>query len=107
MSATTLVAGSAQRREALQRANEVRAARAALKRQIAAGELSAAEAILSRESEIGGMPIVDVLISQPSWGQVRCQRFLAAISLAENKTIVSMTDRQRTLVTTALCAGSH
>jgi hypothetical protein len=104
MSATTLVATNTQRLEALQRANEVRTARAAMKRRIATGEVGAAEAILSGDPEIGGMAVSEVLISQRSWGHVRCRRFLMSISLAENKTIASMTDRQRSLLASALCA---
>jgi hypothetical protein len=102
MSATMLVAGSAQRLKALQRANEVRTARAALKRLIATGEFSAAEAILSGGAEIAGMTIIELLMSQRSWGRARARRLLQTIPLAENKTIGSMTDRQRSLLAASL-----
>jgi hypothetical protein len=107
MSAAMLVAGSAQRLKALQRANEVRAARAALKRQIAAGEFSAAEAILSGGAEIARMTIIELLMSQRSWGHARCRRLLRTIPLAENKTIGSMTDRQRCLLAASLAPVPH
>jgi hypothetical protein len=45
---------------ALQRANEVRHARAALKRQIAEGEISASEVILSPSSEIESIDVLEL-----------------------------------------------
>src|SRR3954454_21044580 len=81
--------------KALQRANEVRLARAALKRRIADGDVTAADVILACPAEVEGMAVSDLLMSQRRWGRTRCRKFLATIPLAENKTIGSMTDRQR------------
>jgi hypothetical protein len=83
------------RQRALQRANRVRAARAEVKRRIAAGELTAAETILTHRWEIERMGIGELLVSQRGWGERRCQKFLSAIAIAEWKTIGSMTERQR------------
>ncbi len=88
--------------QALQRANEVRFARAALKRRVAKGTLSAADVILSCSSEIEGMAVADLLLSQRQWGDARCRRFLAALPLSETKTVGSMTDRQRRALVAAL-----
>ena len=41
-------------------------------------------------------------MSQRRWGRTRCRKFLAAIPLAENKSIGSMTDRQRRALAMAL-----
>jgi len=104
MTAATPVAASAQRMQALQRANEVRVARAALKRLIGRGETSAAEAILSGASEIQNMAVIELLLSQRSWGRARCCGVLMAIPLSENKPIGSLTDRQQRVLVARLRA---
>jgi hypothetical protein len=90
-----------QRRHALARANRVRQARADLKRRIADGDVSAAEVILFYQWEVESMPVGDVLTSQRHWGDMRCRRFLTPMGVREDKTIGSMTERQRR----ALAAG--
>jgi hypothetical protein len=94
----------AQRMQALQRANEVRVARAALKRMVAAGAVSVADAILGRSAEIESMAVIDLLMSQRSWGHARCNELLAAVPLPETKTVGSMTDRQRSVLVALLRA---
>jgi hypothetical protein len=102
MNTTMQVAGSAQRMQALRRANEVRFARAALKRMIATGTVSAADAILDAPAEIERMAVIELLMSQRSWGHTRCRGLLAAVPLPETKTIGSMTARQRELLVAML-----
>jgi hypothetical protein len=80
---------------ALARANQVRLARAQLKRGVGFGEVDVAEVILHYPAEVRSMAIADLLISQPRWGQTRCRRCLARIPMSEHKTVGSMTDRQR------------
>jgi hypothetical protein len=80
---------------ALERANAVRLARAGLKRRVAEGEISAAEVILDARWEADSMTVSDLLTSQRRWGHTRCRKFLASIPMSENKTIGSMTERQR------------
>lgn len=81
--------------QALERANAVRLARAALKRAVAAGEIGVADIIRDVPWEADSMAIADLLTSQRRWGQTRCRRFLQTIPLSESKTIGSMTQRQR------------
>lgn len=95
----------AQRLQALERANQVRTARAQLKRRIAAGELTAAEVILSSRWETESMPIGEVLVSQRHWGEGRSRGFLARLGLLEGKTIGSMTPRQRIASAAVLARG--
>jgi hypothetical protein len=105
MNATATIAPAGpQYMRALERANEVRLARADLKRRIAVGEIGAAEVILECPWEARSMAIVDLLMSQRRWGQTRCRKFLAQIPMPEKKTIGSMTDRQRR--TLAVMLGS-
>jgi len=95
MNATTTVGGGPQCMRALQRANEVRLARAELKREIAEGAVSAAEVILRCPSPIEKMTVSELLMSQRRWGRTRCRKYLMAVPLSETKTVGSMTERQR------------
>jgi hypothetical protein len=104
MRVTTTVPASPQCLRALERANEVRLARADLKHQVAAGTVSAADVVLSPPAEIAGMTIADLLMSQRHWGQGRCRALLTAVALSEVKTVGSMTDRQRRVLATLLAA---
>ena len=90
--------------KALERANRVRLARAALKRQVAAGERSAAEVIMSSPWEAESMSISELLMSQRRWGRTRCRRILLSLGLPENKQIGTMTERQRTALAAMLSA---
>jgi hypothetical protein len=84
--------------QALQRANEVRLARAELKRQIADGLITVREVISECPWEAASMTIAELLVSQRRWGTTRCSKFLSGIGLPETKTIGSMTERQRNLL---------
>jgi hypothetical protein len=95
MTAAATISPAPQHMRALARANEVRLARAELKRSVSDGELSAATVILDCPMEAESMPIADLLGSQRRWGTTRCRKFLAAIPMSETKTIGSMTERQR------------
>ena len=104
MTHTARMSAAPQHLQALERANAVRLARAALKRSVAAGELCVAEVILDAPWEAESMTVADLLTSQRRWGHTRCRRFLQSIPLSETKTIGSMTERQRQAAA-ALLAG--
>lgn len=96
MNATaTMAPAGPQHMRALERANQVRLARAELKRRVAVGDIDVARVILEGPWEASSMAVGDLLTSQRRWGQTRCRRFLAALPMSENKTIGSMTERQR------------
>ena len=95
MNAVATISPAPQHLRALARANEVRLARAELKRQVAEAELSVADIVLECPWEADSMAIADLLMSQHRWGRTRCRRFLTQIPMNETKTIGSMTDRQR------------
>jgi hypothetical protein len=80
---------------ALERANEVRLARAALKRRVAFGKIDVAEVILYCPWEAQRMAVGDLLMSQRRWGQIRCRKLLSQLPISEKKSIGSMTERQR------------
>jgi hypothetical protein len=97
------------RMQALERANEVRKARAELKRRVGAGELSAAHIILAPPREASSWPLGDLLVSQPQWGHAKCRRFLADNQIDGLKPIGRLTGRQRRLLAAqlALDASRH
>jgi hypothetical protein len=87
---------------ALQEANRVRLARAALKREVASGDLAAEEVILSCPWQAHSMSISDLLMSQKRWGRARCKRLLTSIGVPENKAVGTLTERQRGALATVL-----
>jgi hypothetical protein len=105
MSETTAAARS-QPAEALQLANRVRRERSELKTQIAGGQVSAAEVVLTCPAEIATMPIVQLLRSQRGWGEVRSRAFLAQVAVREDKSIGSLTERQRWAIASRLTAAA-
>ena len=105
MNATSPIAPAPQHLRALARANQVRLARAQLKRGVAFGKVDVAEVILYCPWEVQSMPVADLLISQPRWGQTRCRKVLAQIPMPETKTVGSMTGRQRSALAAMLSSG--
>lgn len=88
--------------QALARANQVRLARAALKRAIASAERSVTEVVVEAPWESETMTISELLSSQHRWGRTRSRKFLASLGLTENKKLNTLTQRQRQLVARAL-----
>jgi hypothetical protein len=95
MTTSTAFATDSQRLRALARANEVRHARAELKRRIAEGDISAAEIVRESPLEARRWPVAELLISQPKWGRVKCRTFLSRNQISELKAIGNLTARQR------------
>lgn len=93
---------SPQHLRALARANEVRLARAELKRHVLAGELAAATVILDVPWAAETMSVGDLLLSQRRWGHTRVRKLLATVPMSEGKPIGTMTERQRHALATAL-----
>lgn len=84
-----------QRHAALARANEIRIARAALKRQIAAGDRTIAEVIAACPAEAHSMPVAELIGAQHRWGETRTLRLLRRAELSETKPLGHLTPRQR------------
>ena len=89
---------------ALARANEIRLARAELKRRVLDQEVSVAEIVLDPPPAAENMTVADLLMTQRRWGDTRCRKFLAAVPMSEAKTVGAMTERQRRAVAEALDA---
>ena len=102
MTQTTRMTPEPQRLRALERANEVRLARAELKRRIADGDASAADVILACPWEADSWSVAELLMSQRRWGITRCRKFLARNQISEIKPIGKLTERQRQLLAAQL-----
>jgi hypothetical protein len=107
MGNSATVGAGQQHLRALEHANRVRLARAAMKRRIAAGELSASEVILTCPWQAYSMSISDLLMSQKRWGRARCRRLLMSIGVVENKTVGTLTERQRLALAAVLTAKAQ
>jgi hypothetical protein len=94
-----------QRLKALEQANQVRLARAELKRRIVDGDVSAAEVILGCPDAAQRWTVSELLMAQRRWGVTRCRKFLERNGISEVKAIGALTERQRHLLATQLQAA--
>ncbi len=92
---TAAPAQSPQHMRALEYANRVRLARAALKRSVKAGERDAADVVRSCPWEVETMTVAELLRSQRRWGRTRTHKFLAPLAVSENRQLGRLTSRQR------------
>jgi hypothetical protein len=104
MGQTTGLAVAPQCLTALDRANDVRLARAQLKRRIRAGGLAVAEVLLTSPWQTRTMSVGELLMSQRGWGGVRARRLLLSLAVPENKQIGTLTERQRLAIAAVLAA---
>jgi hypothetical protein len=88
--------------QALARANEVRLARAALKRDIGAGRRAVTDVITASPWEAQSMSLSELLCSQRRWGRARSRKLLSSAALGEGKKVGSLTERQRRVLVHAL-----
>jgi hypothetical protein len=102
--ATATMTLEPQRMRALERANEVRLARARLKRQIADGHRTAAQVILELPPEAANWSVRELLMSQRRWGSIRSRKLLAELQIGELRPIGALTERQRRLLAGQLAA---
>lgn len=98
MSTATADPRNPQRLSALDRANEIRLARAELKRKITRGEIFPASVLLDPPDEASSWAIGDMLMSQRRWGTKRMHKFLVRNQVSEVKAVGALTERQRRLL---------
>jgi hypothetical protein len=84
-----------QRMSALDRANEIRLARAALRKRIYAGEITTARVLLECPPEANTWPVADLIMAQRRWGRSRTLKLLSREHIIETKPVGALTDRQR------------
>ncbi len=104
MTETAIMTPEPQRMRALERANEIRLARAELKRRIADGGISAADVILAQPLEARSWAVGDLLMSQRRWGYTRSRKFLSQNLISETKQVGALTERQRVMLASQLAS---
>jgi hypothetical protein len=101
--ASTIAPGrEPQHMQALEYANRVRLARAALKRSVNSGDLKAAEIVRLCPWEARTMSVSELLRAQRRWGRTRARKFLLSLALSENRQLGRLTERQRLLLASEL-----
>jgi len=99
---TAAPANSPQHMRALEYANEVRLARAALKRAVKAGDVHVADVVRACPWEVETMTVAELLRSQSRWGRTRTNKFLTPLAVSENRQIGRLTARQRDVLAARL-----
>jgi hypothetical protein len=84
-----------QRIDALNRANEIRTLRAALKRDLKAGTTSIDALMLDPPACLQTAKVLDVLLALPKIGKVKAATILDSCRVSPSKTFGGLTDRQR------------
>ena len=84
-----------QRFDALTKANEVRSARAHLKRDLAAGRIDLVRVLNDPPVCVHTAMVRDLLLSVPKVGPARVNRAFAQCRIADTKTVGGLSDRQR------------
>jgi hypothetical protein len=85
-----------QRLRALRLAHEIRAARAQLQKDLAAGTIELAQILAQPPEYVRTARVRDVLLALPKIGSVKAGRILADCGIAHSKTLGGLTERQRT-----------
>jgi hypothetical protein len=84
-----------QRMDALARANEVRSARAQLKRDLKAGRCSIHSLLLDPPEYLETAKVFDMLLAVPKYGRVKVNKMLLTCRISPSKTIGGLSERQR------------
>jgi hypothetical protein len=84
-----------QRKEALQRANEIRIARAQLKRDLKAGTASIGGILTDPPEWVLTAKVFDLLLAVPKCGRVKAGRILTVCRISSSKTVGGLSERQR------------
>lgn len=84
-----------QRMEALGKANEIRSARAQLKRDLKAGRISIQQLLLEPPQYVETAKVFDMMLAVPKYGRVKVNKILQTCRISPSKTIGGLSDRQR------------
>jgi len=81
--------------QALKRANEIRTARAKLKRDLKAGRVRISDLLLNPPDYLLSAKVFDLLLSVPKYGRVKANKVLRHCRISPAKTVGGLTERQR------------
>ena len=85
----------AQQKDALQKANEVRSARAQLKRELKAGRVQIQGILLDPPENLQTLKVSEVLLAVPKYGRVKVNALLTRCRISPSKTLGGLSERQR------------
>jgi hypothetical protein len=94
-----------QRMTALEHANEIRMARAQLKRELKAGRVTIHALIATPPEYLETAKVFDLLMAVPKYGRVKVNKILTRCQIMPSKTIGGLTERQRGELGQALLYG--
>jgi hypothetical protein len=81
--------------DALRRANDIRVARARLKRDLKSGTVRVEEILADPPDYVGTAKVFDMLMAVPKFGRVKAARFLNQCRISQSKTVAGLSERQR------------
>ncbi len=81
--------------EALTRANDIRTARAQLKRDLKAGKVKIETLLLDPPDYVLTAKVFDMILAVPKYGRVKANRILNQCRISPSKTIGGLSERQR------------
>jgi hypothetical protein len=84
-----------QRLRALRKANEIRTARAQLKRDLKAGKVKIEQLLLDPPHYVMSAKAFDMILAVPKYGRVKANKILATCRISPSKTISGLSERQR------------
>jgi hypothetical protein len=84
-----------QRFAALDRANEIRSARASLKRDLKAGRAHIHDLLIDPPDCITTMRVFDLLVAVPKVGRVKANKVLSSCRVSPSRSVGGLTVRQR------------
>src|SRR5213075_2304437 len=84
-----------QRMRALRRANEIRSARAQLKRDLKAGKAKVEQLLLDPPDYVLSAKAFDMILAVPKYGRVKANKILTQCRISPSKTIGGLSERQR------------
>jgi len=86
---------SEQRLRALRRANEIRTARAQLKRDLKAGKAKIETLLKDPPEYVLSAKVFDMILAVPKYGRVKANKILSQCRISPSKTIGGLSERQR------------
>ena len=93
--------------EALKRANDIRTARAKLKKDLKASRASIHAILLDPPEYVMTAKVFDMLLAVPKYGRVKTNRILNQCRISPSKTIGGLSERQRTELVSLCSAASR
>jgi S13-like protein len=84
-----------QRMRALQRANQIRSARAQLKRDLKGGKAKIETLLLDPPEYVLSAKAFDMILAVPKYGRVKANKILTQCRISPSKTIGGLSERQR------------